>query len=217
MILALETAGYGNSSVALFRDDKFVEQTFLSSGRATTVELIPAIQTLLNKHDVDKKNIKFIAVDCGPGSFTGIRVGIATANGLSDGWKTQAIGISQFDIYPSVVDHETEQLILIDAKAGGGFYYELRRYELPGKRGFIHANEISIELPLQTAKRYVYSDVDNELLIKTCPQIIKEKVDADARAVGISAQKKIKEGKIIIPKAIYLHTRIKPPEKPVTK
>ena len=162
MILSLETATYGNSSIAIFDDDKFVAQEFMSSGRATSIELLPAVQVLLEKAGVEK--VDTIAVDCGPGSFTGIRVGIAAARGLADGWSAKVVGISQFDFFSDLTDEKTKQLILIDAKAGGGFYYELRGTVLQKERGFILGKSIAGTIVKSNEKVIVCGEFDGEIL-----------------------------------------------------
>ena len=165
MLLSFETAAYGNSSLALFDGENFVGQKFLSSGRATSIELLPAVQSLLEKACVEKADT--IAVDCGPGSFTGIRVGIASARGLSDGWSANIIGISQFDFYPYHADDETKQLILLDAKAGGGFYYELRAVNAKRERGFILGKDIAGALLRPNEKAVICGEFDDEILTGT--------------------------------------------------
>jgi len=210
-LLSFETATYGNSSIAIFDDDKFIGQKSLSSGRATSIELLPAVQYLLEKADV--KKVDTIAVDCGPGSFTGIRVGIAAARGLADGWSAKVIGISQFDFYPNFSDAKTRQLILIDAKAGGGFYYELRAANAKKIRGFVLEKNIVESLIDKNEKIVICGEFNDIILDETDWQHIKNIPVADAEAVAKIAMKQIAEGNQQEAEAIYLHTTIKKPKK----
>jgi len=76
-------------SVALIDRGNVVGRFHEVVGRGHAERLMPAIATLLNHRRPDT-----ILVDCGPGSFTGIRVGIAAALGLRLGWSVPAAGFS---------------------------------------------------------------------------------------------------------------------------
>jgi len=79
--------------------------------------LLPAIDKCLKKIKCDKSEINYIGVCTGPGSFTGIRIGIATALGIS--YSSGIIfGFSAFDIYKYLLkDHNNSVIIpVIDAK-----------------------------------------------------------------------------------------------------
>lgn len=87
-------------SVALF-DIK--NRTIIASFQETSPKgharyLIPSIQALLKDSDVTFNEISTIAVCCGPGSFTGARIGCATALGLSIAKNIRAVGISAFQM-----------------------------------------------------------------------------------------------------------------------
>lgn len=59
--------------------------------------ILPIIDTLLEMAGTQKDELDLIAVGCGPGSFTGIRIGIATAKGLSMALGCPVVGISSLD------------------------------------------------------------------------------------------------------------------------
>lgn len=76
-------------SVALIEAGKIVARIHEVVGRGHAERLLPMIAELPGGGRADA-----IAVDCGPGSFTGVRVGIAAARGLGLGWGTQVHGYS---------------------------------------------------------------------------------------------------------------------------
>lgn len=88
MILAIDTATEA-CSVALFDGKKLVAEQHEVVGRGHAERLAPMIAELPNR---DK--ISAILVDCGPGSFTGVRVGLAVARGLGLAWQSQVCGYS---------------------------------------------------------------------------------------------------------------------------
>jgi tRNA threonylcarbamoyladenosine biosynthesis protein TsaB len=83
LLLALESATSA-LSVALLRGDNLVDEVSAPLGPAAET-LLPAIDTLLGRADVETHALDAFAVSIGPGSFTSLRVGIATAKGLAFG------------------------------------------------------------------------------------------------------------------------------------
>ena len=77
LLLAIDTTT-NICSVALGERDKLWAEIILNTKKAHSQRLMPAVQNLLRDADVDKRQIEGIAVALGPGSFTGIRIGMAT-------------------------------------------------------------------------------------------------------------------------------------------
>jgi tRNA threonylcarbamoyl adenosine modification protein YeaZ len=88
MILVIDTATAA-CSVALVDGDRLVEERHELVGRGHAERLVPMVEALLAGRRPDS-----ILVDCGPGSFTGIRVGLAAAHGLAIGWGVTLAGYS---------------------------------------------------------------------------------------------------------------------------
>jgi len=84
------------------------------SRRNQSEELLPQIAKLLRSVKITKEEIKGVVVNLGPGSFTGLRVGITVANGFGFGLRIPVLGVNEFDIikkfYPKI------DLIILDAK-----------------------------------------------------------------------------------------------------
>ena len=88
MILIIETAT-PSCSIALADGAALIDERHEIVGRGHAERLVPMIEALLAGRRPDG-----ILVDCGPGSFTGIRVGLAAAQGLRIGWGVPLAGFS---------------------------------------------------------------------------------------------------------------------------
>ena len=96
----------------------------------SSVTLIPALETMLKKQGLNPKDLSAVAVSVGPGSFTGIRVGIATAEGLCLPSNLLSFGISTLEGLAEnlrAAELQGEALCLIDAQRGQCFagHYEI--------------------------------------------------------------------------------------------
>ncbi|HEX8379075.1 MAG TPA: tRNA (adenosine(37)-N6)-threonylcarbamoyltransferase complex dimerization subunit type 1 TsaB [Allosphingosinicella sp.] len=88
MILVIDTATPA-CSAALIEGEALVDERHELVGRGHAERLVPMIEALLAG-----RRPRAILVDCGPGSFTGLRVGIAAAQGLRIGWGLPLAGYS---------------------------------------------------------------------------------------------------------------------------
>lgn len=99
MILAIDTST-ANCSAALFdATGACIAQRDEVIGRGHSERLVPMIEELLGG-----RTAQHILVGVGPGSFTGIRVGIAAAQGLAIGWDAQLAGMSSLALLASAAD-----------------------------------------------------------------------------------------------------------------
>jgi tRNA threonylcarbamoyladenosine biosynthesis protein TsaB len=95
-ILALDsTAVVG--TVALCEDEKLVAHYTLNTGNTHSQTLLPMIESVLRSAEWEIDDIDLFAVSQGPGSFTGVRIGIATVKGLAFGKNIPCAGVSTLD------------------------------------------------------------------------------------------------------------------------
>lgn len=80
--LMLDTADNKKITVGLIIDDQKYIQTKRITSNKTQI-ILPMIDKILKKHSLKSEDLSGIQVNAGPGSFTGLRVGIAIANALS--------------------------------------------------------------------------------------------------------------------------------------
>lgn len=82
MILALESSATA-CSVALTRDGELLAQAYQHSGLTHSRTLLPMVDHVLNSCGEKMDHVDVVAVAAGPGSFTGLRIGVSTAKGLA--------------------------------------------------------------------------------------------------------------------------------------
>ena len=92
-ILAIDSAAVA-ASAALLEDGKLLGETFLNVGLTHSCTLLPMIETLLRNADVRVQDVDLFVVTNGPGSFTGVRIGVATVKGLAMPQDKPCVGVS---------------------------------------------------------------------------------------------------------------------------
>lgn len=95
-ILAFESSAV-SASVALTEDEKLIAQSFQNCGLTHSRTLLPMAEGLLTNCGVTLDAVDALAVAHGPGSFTGVRIGVATVKGLALGADKPCIGVSTLE------------------------------------------------------------------------------------------------------------------------
>lgn len=96
VILGIETSTK-TCSIALTGGSKVRDEISLHVGLSHSEKLIALIDEILKRNGMATRDIDGIAVSIGPGSFTGIRVGVATARGLAQSLNVPLVGIPSLD------------------------------------------------------------------------------------------------------------------------
>lgn len=109
-VLAIDTAGWV-ASAALWEEGRELAFKENTQDRSQAALLAQLVKEVTGEHKVDK-----IIVNVGPGSFTGIRLGIAFAKGLAMGWKIPLIGMDGFTVTYLGIEPDDDVLILIEAR-----------------------------------------------------------------------------------------------------
>ncbi len=112
MILIIETATAA-CSVALVDGETVLDERHEIVGRGHAERLVPMIADLLGDRRPGS-----ILVDCGPGSFTGIRVGLAAAQGLRIGWQVPLAGFSSMAAVAAAAGRGGEIAVALDGGHG---------------------------------------------------------------------------------------------------
>lgn len=117
-ILALESSAV-SASVALTEDEKLIAQSFQNCGLTHSRTLLPMVEGLLQNCGLTLDEVDAIAVAHGPGSFTGVRIGVATVKGLALGADKPCIGVSTLEAMAySAHALDGRLCCVMDARAG---------------------------------------------------------------------------------------------------
>ncbi|HET55319.1 MAG TPA: tRNA (adenosine(37)-N6)-threonylcarbamoyltransferase complex dimerization subunit type 1 TsaB [Ignavibacteria bacterium] len=94
-ILAIETSDR-LCSVAILIDDKYYSEININGKHIHSEKLIPMVNEILNSNNIDISQVNSIAISEGPGSFTGLRIGMAAAKGIAAGSGLPIIPVPTF-------------------------------------------------------------------------------------------------------------------------
>jgi tRNA threonylcarbamoyladenosine biosynthesis protein TsaB len=118
MLVAIDTAT-DTASLALHDGSRVrIEHTW-ESARRHTVELLPALVAALNQVGLGAEHLSAVAVTRGPGSFTGLRVGLAVAKGLALARGLPLVGVSTLDVVVAAQGRDRRSLCAV-LQAGRG-------------------------------------------------------------------------------------------------
>lgn len=121
IVLGIETATR-MSSVALGAREGTIAGRSTAQGRGHVEFLMPAITALCEETGVQLEHLGAVAVDVGPGLFTGMRVGIATAKTIAQTLTIPLIGVASLDLLAFGVRYSPKLIVpCIDAKRGEVF------------------------------------------------------------------------------------------------
>lgn len=153
-ILALDSSGIV-ASVAIVEDDALIAEYTVNYKKTHSQTLLPMLDELVKMTELDLQTIDAIAVSAGPGSFTGLRIGSATAKGLGLALKkplisiptVQALAYNLYDteglicpimdarrnqVYTGIYQYENHQLVTVEdqmAVSIGELLEKLNHYE----------------------------------------------------------------------------------------
>ena len=130
LILAVDTSS-PHSSYAITRDGETLASLSSDAYIPHSRTLFPNMQTLLRLANLEIKDLDAFAVATGPGSFTGLRVGLAAVKGLAETLGKPALGINTIDALALAAWISGRILVLIDAGRGEA-YCGLREINIDG-------------------------------------------------------------------------------------
>lgn len=117
-ILALDTSST-SGSIALSKNDRIVYVSYLDIRKTHSERLMVQVKEALEQNKMNIDDLDLICLANGPGSFTGIRIGLATAKGLSYGKQIPLLALNNLELIASnIYGNQRPILSFVDAKMG---------------------------------------------------------------------------------------------------
>lgn len=102
--------------VSILENEEVLKEINLENGLTHSETLMPIIKNILEENSLTLSDIDLLVVDRGPGSFTGIRIGIATIKAFADSLNIKTIGVNSLEGLAMNMENEGIICSLIDAK-----------------------------------------------------------------------------------------------------
>lgn len=120
-ILAIDASGIV-ASVAIASEEEIIAEYTIKHKKTHSQTLLPMIDRVLKFAEIDLKDIEYVAVTVGPGSFTGLRIGAATAKGLTQALNIPIVSVSTLEALAYNV-FQSDKLIcpIMDARRNNVF------------------------------------------------------------------------------------------------
>lgn len=116
-ILAIDTSSE-ICSTAVLEDEEVIDENNLDNGKTHSENLMPLLDELLKRNNINIKDIDLLACSVGPGSFTGIRIGVSSIKPIAEVLKKNVASVTSLEtLAKNVVAKDDETIVsLIDAR-----------------------------------------------------------------------------------------------------
>ena len=128
LTLAIDTATKV-CTVALCREQELLAEYTINMGLTHSEGLLPQLEQLLARTGVEKQEIGLLAVSMGPGSFTGLRIGLATAEAMAYAWQCCLHGVDTLRALAYNIQLEGVVLSPVLDAQKGNFYQALYQWQ----------------------------------------------------------------------------------------
>lgn len=153
LTLAFESAIAGGSISLLDGDDE-IDHWIGSSDISKAEDLLINIDTLLSNNNFSRRDIKLIAVSAGPGSFTGIRIGIATAQGLKSGLAISMMSIPALNSIAATAADE-ELIVAVPMGRNSICLQRFNENETTSEPYLLDADKLAMQIRADKQSRYI--------------------------------------------------------------
>jgi len=163
MLLAIDTSTEW-IGIALFNGTNLLAEQIWRSKNYHTVELVPAIKEMLTKTQTKPGSLTGIGVALGPGSFTGLRIGLSVAKGIALGQKLAIAGIPSLEVLAAAQPGLRRPMLAFLEVGRGRYAYARYQYKHGSWQAIsdIAVDEIRAMAATIKSPTYVVGDMDAE-------------------------------------------------------
>lgn len=143
MLLAIDTSTEW-IGLALYDGTQVVSEMTWYSPNYHTVELVPAIADMLTRSRVPRSSLTGVAVALGPGSFTGLRIGLGVAKGVALAFRIPVVGVPSLEILAASQPALRRPMLALLRVGRGRFAYQRFHYQ---KERWEPVGEVQVDSP----------------------------------------------------------------------
>lgn len=199
-ILSLDSSSV-TASVAITENGKILSESFINNGLTHSQTLMPMVEEVLKDSGVSIKDIDLFAITNGPGSFTGVRIGIASVKGMADALGKKCRAVSTLEaIAEPLKNQDVIACAVMDARCNQVYTASFNLGNRLCEDKAVLIDELGEELK-QYDKKIVFIGDGSVLCYEKLHEIIRncEIADENIRyvhgsSVGFVAEEKIKNG-----------------------
>ena len=195
--LALARAGAGDDA----RQVDLIESVPLVGG-TFSAQLVPQVAALLEKHGLSKSQIDAFIVVSGPGSFTGLRVGLAAIKALAEILQKPIVPVSFLEVVARAAGIEGRVVALLDAGRGQLYFGE---YEISHAQAQLIQEHVISREALPNLSRTVAISTPDTALASTSRQAGLRTFELNAitpEMIAVLGWSKLRDGEIVSPELL---------------
>jgi tRNA threonylcarbamoyladenosine biosynthesis protein TsaB len=163
MLLAIDTSTR-SAGIALYDGIQLVSELIWLSEQYHTVELAPQVSALIDQAGISVSDIEVLAVATGPGSFTGLRIGLSFVKGMALAGHLAVVGVPTLDILTaSQPPKEIPLVAVLQAGRGrlaiGKYAFSSGKWQSDGRASIMHVRDLAVKIKAPT---YVCGELTEE-------------------------------------------------------
>ena len=199
-ILSIDSSSV-TASVAITENGKILSEKFINNGLTHSQTLMPMVEDAINESKISVKDIDLFAITNGPGSFTGVRIGISCVKGMADALSKKCVVVSTLEaIAEPLKNQDVIACAVMDARCNQVYTAIFNQGNRLCEDKAVLIDELGKELKQYDKKIVFIGDGSILCYEKLCENIQNcEVADENIRyvhgsSIGFIAEEKIKNG-----------------------